>query len=172
MIERTVRLKTEEAYSQLKAALTAKCCKVICEQPPIQIRFNQGSLWGITPKTAKKNINVDFQPIDKGTRIRFSSSLASDWKNITLVGCFLAGVLVGLCIWIALDLTGFNATLKPSFWNWIVTSGGNIDLAAAQAFINLTWELSAFLSVIIFLEATIVVYVRSKIDAFSVEVLK
>ena len=47
-----------------------------------------------------------------------------------------------------------------------------MDSAAAQAFINLTWGLAVFLSVIIVLEAAIVVYVHSKIDSFSKETLE
>lgn len=171
MLERTVGLKIEETYPKLKAALTAKGCKVISEKTPNQICFKQGSLWGVSPKTAKKTITVDLEPVDGGTRVKCSSKLASDWKNITLIGCAFALVLVGLCVWMANDLATFMVSHQTSFWSWLVAVGGNVDLVAAQAFVNLTWGLAIFLSVIIFLEGAIVVYVRSKIDAFTEDAL-
>jgi len=78
-----------------------KGCKTLSEKPPNQICFKQGSLWGITPQTAKKTITVNLEPVDEGTRVKCFSKLASDWKNITLIGCALAFFLVGLCVWMA-----------------------------------------------------------------------
>ena len=49
--------------------------------------------------------------------------------------------------------------------------GNNADLVALHAFVNLTWGLAVFLSVIILLEVAIVVYARSKIDAFTEDAL-
>jgi hypothetical protein len=97
--------------------------------------------------------------------------LASDWKNITLIGCVLAFVLVGLCVWLATDLSAFIVTREPSFWSWLVTAGSNLDVTVAHAFVNLTWGLTFFLSVIILLEAAIVGYAHSKIDLFTQEAL-
>ena len=70
-------------------------------------------------------------------------------------------------MWMATDLSTFMVTREPSFWSWLVMVGGNVNLVAAQAFVNLTWGLTIFLSVIILLEVAIVVYARSKIDAFT-----
>jgi hypothetical protein len=167
-----VNLKIEETYPKVKAALTAKDCKVISEEAPTQICFKQGSLWGITPKTAKKTIIIHFEQDGERTGIKFSSKLSSDWKNITLVGCLFAPVLMGLCIWMATDLSAFTATNVHGFWGWLVMVNGRVDLAAAQAFARLTWGLAGFLSFIIVLEAAIVVYAQSKIDSFAEEALK
>jgi hypothetical protein len=172
LLERTLNLKIDEAYPKLKAAFEDKGCKVISEEPPNRICFNQGSLWGIAPQTAKKTITVNLEPLGDKTKVKCSSKLSSDWKNITLIGCALALVLVGLCLWMATDLSTFKATLKPGFWSWLVTVGGKGNFVAAQALINLTRALAAFLSVIILLEGVIVIYARSKIDAFTEEVLK
>jgi ABC-type Co2+ transport system permease subunit len=171
LLERTVNLKIEEVYSKLKAVLVEKGCKVISEEPPSQISFKQGSLWGIAPQTAKKNITVNLEPVDGGTRVKFSSKLASDWKNVTLIGCAFALVLAGICVWMATDLTTAISTHQNTYWSWLVSAGGNVDSAAAQSFVNLTWGLAAFLSVIILLEGAIVVYVHSRIDAFSKDIL-
>ena len=171
MLERTVNLEIEKAYADLRAVLVEKGCKVISEESPRQICFKQGSLWGISPKTAKKTVNVNFTPVADGTRISCSSRLASDWKNITLIGCALAFVLVGLCVWMATDLSSFMVTREPDFWSWLVMVGSNVDLVAGQAFVNLTWGLAIFLSAIILLEIAIVIYARSKIDAFTEDAL-
>jgi hypothetical protein len=171
LLEQTVNLKIEETYLKLKHVLTAKGCKIISEEPPKQISLKQGSLWGISPQSAKKEIIVKLEHVGDATWVNCSSKLASDWKNITLIGCSFAFVLVSLCAWIAIDLTAFIATREPSFWSWLVAVGDNVDLVIAQTFVNLVRGLALFLSVIILLEILIVVYVRSKIDAFTKETL-
>ena len=171
MLQRTVNLKIEEVYPKLKAVLIEKGYKVITEEPPKQISLKQGSLWGVLPKTAKKNVYINLEPVDDSTRIRCSSKLAADWKNITIIGCALAFVLVGVCVWMATDLATFLITRQPSFWSWLVSMGSNVDSIEAQAFVNLTWGLAGFLSIIIVLEVAIVFYVHSKIDAFTEEAL-
>ncbi len=171
MFERTVNLKIEEAYPKLKTALVEKGCRVLSEEPHKQICLRQGSLWGVSPKTAKKIVKVNLEPSGDGARVSCSSMLASDWKNITLIGCAFAFVLVILIVWMATDLNTVLDTHQSSFWSWLVLVGSNVDSAAAQAFVNLTWVLAVFLSAIIFLEGAIVIYVHSKIDAFAENVL-
>ena len=172
LLERTVNLKIEDAFTKLKAILVEKGCRVVSEEEPKQICFKQGSLWGVLPKTSKKTVNVTFEPINGGTHVKCISLLSSDWKNITLIGCALAFVLVGVCVWMATDLSSTLTSHVPGFWGWLVTVEGTVDAMAAQAFINLTWGLAAFLLFIILLEAAIVVYVHSKIDAFADDALK
>ena len=162
-------MKIEEAYPKLKAVLIEKGYKVLTEEPPRQISVKQGSLWGVLPKTAKKNVYINLEPVDDGTRIRWSSKLAADWKNITIIGCALAFVLVGVCVWIATDLSTFLITRQSSFWSWLISVGSNVNSMIAQAFVNLTWGLAGFLSIIIVLEVVIVFYVSSKIEAFTEE---
>lgn len=171
MLERIVSLKIEETNAAVKTAMVEKGCRVLCEESPAQIFFKQGSVWGISPETAKKIIKVNLETVDSRTRVTCSSRLASDWKNITLIGCVLAIVLVGICVWMTTDLTTFMATREPSFWSWLLMVRGNVDLVAAQFFINLTWCLAVLLSVIILLEAIIVVYAGSKIDLFAKDAL-
>ena len=113
LLKRTVSLGIDKAYADLKAVLLEKGCKIISEEPPKQILVKQGSLWGMSPRTAKKTIAVNFAPVDSGTQVTCSSRLSSDWKNLTIVGCALAAVLVGLCLWITFDLNAFMVTQKP-----------------------------------------------------------
>jgi hypothetical protein len=170
LLEHKVSSKIEEVYADLKTALIKENCKVLSEQPPTQIAVKQGSLWGISPKTAKKTIKVNLAPFDGGTHLSFSSKLSADWKNITVVGCVLAAVLVGVCLWMASDLGTFMVTREPSFWSWLIAAGANVNLQAGQVFVNLAWGLAVFLSVVILLEAAIVVYVGGKIDVFAREI--
>ncbi len=169
MLERTVKLEIDKAYAAVKAAFSSKDCKIISEKPPQQILIKQGSLWGTSPKTAKKIVEVNLESVDSTTHLSYMSRLSSDWKNITLIGCVLAALLVGLCLWMSFDLSSFMATRKPSFWSWIITANGIIDFQVGQAFENLTKILAAFLSVIILIEIGITVYVRARIDRFAEE---
>ena len=171
MFEQTVNLKIEETYPKLKYALAAKGYKVISEEPPKQISLKQGSLWGISPQTAKKIITIKLEPVGDTTKVNGSSKLASEWKYITLIGCAFAFVLVSLCAWMATDLTAFITTHEPSFWSWLFAVGDNVDLVITQTFVNLVMGLALFLSVIILLEVIIVIYVRYKIDVFTKETL-
>ncbi len=171
MLERTVNLKIEEAYPKLKTALVEKDCRVVSEESPKQICFRQGSLWGVSPKTAKKIVKVSLEPAGDETRVSCSSRLASDWKNITLIGCAFAFVLVVLCVWMATDLNTVLDMHQSSFWSWLIMVGTKVNSAAARTFINLMWVLAVFLSVIIFLEGAIVINVHSKIDAFAEDIL-
>jgi hypothetical protein len=171
LLERTVNLNVEEVYSKLKLLLFEKGCKVYSEEQLRQIYFKQGSLWGISPKTAKKTIKVNFASVDNGTLLRCSSMLTSDWKSITLIGCSLALVLVGLCLWMATDLSTFMVTNTPGFWSWLFIFGNKVNLVAVQTFVNLTWGLTIFLSIIILLEIFVVFYVYQKIDAVIEETL-
>jgi hypothetical protein len=171
VLERTVSLEIDKAYTVTKTAFTDKECKIVSEQSPNMILFRQGSLWGISPSSAKKKIQVNLESVNSTTRVTCSSHLSSDWKNITLIGCILAATLVGICLWMAFDLGTFILTHKHSIWSWLVTVNGNIDFQIAQAFVNFMKTLAAFLSLIIFIEIAITIYVHARIDRFAEQVL-
>ena len=171
MLEKTVSLEIDKTYAAVKAAFASKNCKITSEKQPQQILIKQGSLWGTSPKTAKKIVEVNLETVDSGTHLTCVSRLSSDWKNITLVGCVLAAVLVGLCLWMSFDLSAFMLSRKHSFWSWIITSNGTIDFQVGQAFENLTKTLAAFLSAIILLEIAITIYVHARIDRFAEETI-
>ncbi len=171
VLKRTISLGIDKAYADVKTALLEKGCKIISEEPPKQMLVKQGSLWGMSPRTAKKTIAINFASVESGTQLTCSSRLSSDWKNLTLVGCALAAVLVGLCLWITFDLNAFMVTQKPSFWSWLATVNGSVDFQVGHAFVNLTKTLAVFLSVIILLEIVIAVYAQAGIDRFAEEPL-
>lgn len=164
-------LNIEETYEKVTTILIEKGCSVVSDEAPNQLLVKQGSLWGLSPRTAKKNIKLKFETVNNKTSIKYSSKLASDWKNVTLVGCVLAFVIAVMCMWMALDLGKFMVDGGQSFWGWIITVGDQVEFQAGEAFINLAYGLTVFLSVIIVLEFAIVVYARSKIEVFVEEAL-
>ena len=171
MLERTVGLEIGKAHAELKALLLRKGCKILAEEPPKLITVKQGSLWGISPRTAKKVTTYQLAPVDSGTRITCSSALASDWKNLTIIGTALAVLVAAVCWWIATDLDAFIITQQPSYWSWLATVDGYIDFETAQMFVGLTRMLAVFLAIILILEVVITVYVHLRINAFAEETL-
>ena len=169
--ERIIDANTDETYEKTKTVLIGKGCTVVSEEPSRQIVLRQGSLWGLSPRTAKKNIKLSFEAKGNKTSIKYSSRLSQDWKNVTIVGCVLAFLIAVVCVWMAMDLGKFIVNGDQSFWGWIITSGDQIEFQAGEAFINLAYGLTVFLSVIIALEIAVVVYARSKIEGFIEEVL-
>jgi hypothetical protein len=171
LLERAVGLEIKKAYSELKALLLTRGCRIVAEEPPTLISVKQGSLWGMSPRTAKKVADYHLAPVESGTRITCSSSLASDWKNLTIIGSALAVLLASLCLWISMDLDTLMTTQQPSYWSWIVTVDGYIDFQTAQSFAGLTLMLAVFLAIILAAEVVIVVYVHFRINAFAEETL-
>jgi hypothetical protein len=173
LIERTVSLEIAKAYAELKARLLEKNCKITAEEAPTLISVRQGSLWGITPATAKKNVHYRLAAAESGgMRITYSSSLASDWKNLTIIGCVLSVAVIALCLWMAADLDALVATQQQGYWSWIATVDGYVDVQTAQMFAGLTRMLAVFLAFILVAEAAIVVYVQFKINTFAEETLR
>jgi hypothetical protein len=167
----TVNLSAAQAYEKVKSSFTKKGGTVTAEEAPKQFTVKQGSLWGISPKTAKKTVTVTMHPVGDKTDVDYTSELASDWKNITFIGCVLAFALAGVCVWMASDLEAFLVSGNPTFWSWLVTSGGHVELQAGEAFVNLTWGLAIFLSAVIALELAILVYACQKIETFAQEIV-
>ena len=172
LLERTVGLKIEKAYAELKALLLQRGCRILAEEPPALISVKQGSLWGISPKTAKKVVTYRLATVNSGTRITCSSSLTSDWKNLTIIGTALAVLVASLCWWIAVDLDAFMITQQPSYWSWIVTVDSYIDFQTAQMLAGLTKMLAVFLAIITAIEAVIAVHAHFRINVFAEETLK
>ena len=173
MVERIVSLGVEKAYAELKAHLLEKNCKITAEEAPAFISVKQGSLWGVSPGTAKKTVTYRLASVDSGTRITCSSSLASDWKNLTLIGTALAVFVAALCWWIATDLDAVITTQQSSYWSWLVTvDGGYIDFQTAQMLAGVTRMLAVFLVIIIIVEAVVAVYAYFRINVFAEETLR
>ena len=171
MLEKTVNLEADKTYANLKMVLLEKGCKTKSEQPFKRLLVKQGSLWGMAPKTAKKNMEFTLAQAGSATQVTCKSSISRDWKNITLIGCVMSAVLVAACGWMAFDLTTFMASGKASFWSWLATINGSADSQVGHSIVNLTLALAVFLSVIILFEVADVIYVHGRIDRFAEETL-
>ena len=171
LVERIVSLEIEKAYAELKAILLEKNCRIMEEEALVHISVRQGSLWGISPVSARKNADYRLVSVEGGTRVTCSSSLASDWKNLTIIGCVLSVVVVALCLWMATDLDALVVTQQQGYWSWIATVDGYVDVQTAELFAGLTRILAVFLAIILAAEIAIVVYVKSKINTFAEETL-
>jgi hypothetical protein len=171
LLKRTVDLKIKKAHAELKALLLQKGCRIVTEESPTLVSAKQGSLWGISPRTAEKMVTCRLSPLSSGTRITCSSSLASDWKNLTLIGTALAVVLVSLCWWIVTDLDAFMVMQQPSYWSWLVTVDGYPDFQMAQMLAGLTFMVAVFLVIMIAIEMAVLVNVHFRINVFAEEIL-
>jgi sterol desaturase/sphingolipid hydroxylase (fatty acid hydroxylase superfamily) len=142
--------------------MSQRGAEVVSEAAPTQLTVRQGSLWGVTPKSAKKIIYFTFEPTeDTKTRVEYSSKVAAEWKYTTVIGCVLAVVLAGVCLWMATDLGTFLVTQQPSVWSWLITLQGTIEFQAGNAIVTLTYGLAFFLFIVVASEVAIYVNVHS-----------
>ena len=165
-------MEIEKVYAGLKAFLLKSNCKIISEEPPIFISVKQGSIWGVSPRSAKKIASYRLFPLGSGTRIASSSSLASDWKNLSIIGSILSVIVALLCFWIAVDLDAYITTQKPSNWSWLAGAYGYTGFQRALILANLTKVLAVFLAITLALEILVAVYVSVRINAFAEESLR
>ena len=170
LLERTVSLEIDKAYADLKKVFLAKDSKLISGKSPNQIVIKQGSLWGISPVSAKKTVKATLTGVNSATKVTCTTQLSSDWKNITIIGCVFAAILAVICLWITFDLNTFIVTHRVSFWSWLITINGTTDFQVGAAFVGFTKSLALFLSVIIAVEVAIFVYVKAKLDGFARDV--
>ena len=171
LVERTIGLKIEKSFAELKALLLKKDCIFVAEEAPRLISVRHGSLWGVSPLTAKKLLKYRLSSVDSGTRITCSSSLASDWKNLTIFGSLLGIVVAFMFMWIAIDLNFHLTTQQQSWLSWIVTVNGLTAVQMAQTFADLLRIFAVLLLIILVAEMIVVVNVHFKINAFADESL-
>jgi hypothetical protein len=169
VLEKDVAININEAYSRLKDFLIKNNCTIITEEVPTEITVKQGSVWGVSPRSAKKIVSYRLSSRDSKTHIMSSSYWTADYKNLTLIGSVSSFILAILCLWISTDIQVYVRTLKPGFWSFLANTQGLIDVQKAQLFINLTRLIVVFLAISLVLEIMVVVYAHSKIDDFAAE---
>jgi hypothetical protein len=169
LIERITSLKVESAYSEVKTLLLEKGCKTVSEEPPKHILIRYGSLWGISPKYAKKIVSYHIFPYKSGTKIVSYSSISPDWANLTLWGNIIASVVAAVFWWIASDISNYLASGNSGYWTWLAEAFGYPHAQRTFFMINLTKALSIILVITIILEILDVFIVYRKIDTFAEE---
>lgn len=171
LIEKVANTEIGSTFAVLRSMLTGKGCVVISEEAPVSVVVKQGSIWGMSPQHAKKTVKYVLSPAGSGTRVSAYSKIASDWKYLSAGGCVLAIVMSLLCFWISVDLEGFVTMHQLSWWGWLVTVNGYVDVQLAQVFANLLKFVAVFLLVVIIAEAAVVVYAYYRVDQFAEESL-
>ena len=171
MNERIVNLKINEVFGKLKQLIILKGYSILNEESPSILTIKQGSIWGMTPRTAKKIVTFNLQPLKSETSIKFSSKLAPKWKNLTIAGYVLSSFLILLSLWITIDLELSLLNRAPSFWSWIATYANTINFGALQSFSFLSKILFFFLIVILLIESIIVIYSYLKVNLIAEETL-
>ena len=172
MFESTTSPPIEQAYTRLKKILLDSNCKPLAEKPPNYICVSQGSLRGILPMSAKKVVSFYLSSEGSGTKIASSSQISADWKNLTLYGSVLTAVLIGIFMWITIDMNIYIETARPVFWAWLAQMYSAYDSLGATFMIRLIQSLAIFLALTIVFEILVVIYVYPRKNAFSRQVLE
>ena len=162
----------EQTYTRLEKILLDSNCKINAKEPPNCIRVTQGSLMGISPMSAKKIVSFNLSTEGSETKITSSSQITADWKNLTLYGSVITAFVVGIFVWITIDMNSYIETAKPGFWAWIAQIYSSEDTVGAIFMINLIQALAVFLALVILIEILIVIYVYPRKNAFSRQVLE
>jgi hypothetical protein len=171
LAEASIKAEVKLTFDKLKTIIANEKDKIVYEDPPHSLTLVQGSIWGITPRTAKKITTYTLSQEAQETRITSKTHLTSDYVNLALAGCIFSIALLIVCIWIALDLQNLAAN-KTIFWSWLALTSGQVDSNKANVFLWLTWFLSVFLAASLALEAFIISKIRSGIGVFTQETLK
>jgi hypothetical protein len=170
LAETTTKTEINQAFNKLKTQLTSNKHRIIAQDPPNSLVAVQGSIWGTTPKTAKKKTTCTLTQKAKETHVTCTTHLTSDYVNFTLAGVVFSVALLIVCVWIALDLQSF--AVNGGFWSWLTLTDGQFDASKASILISLTGILAAFLTVSIAIEAIIVSKVCYGIRSYAKETIE
>ncbi|MCW4028254.1 MAG: hypothetical protein NWE92_01220 [Candidatus Bathyarchaeota archaeon] len=170
MLTHSIDLSLPEAYRKLKICFVENGCVAIDESEPTQIRFRQGSMWGVTPKNAKKTINATLKATGGKTEVAMASAWTEDWLYLTVGGCIFAALFAGIAFWLAVDLSGFLAGAGVGVWSSLIAAN-SLYLGPLRSLVSLAYGLGVFLLAVILVEAAITVNVKKNLDAFAQEVL-
>lgn len=171
MFETNIASGLSETYVKLKTLLLKNGCIIIAEEVPDQISVLQGSVWGVSPKAAKKNITFRLSASENQTRVIANSAWTLSYKLLTLIGSSLATVLMLLCGWIFISLRDYVSTAKMNYWSWLANTNGFVDSQKAHLFINLTEIMVVFLAITLIMEIMVVAIALLRKDSFAKESL-
>jgi hypothetical protein len=171
MRTRDVSTEIKSTYLELKGLLLKKDCKIVSEEPPKHISVCHGSLRGVSPRNAKKLVDLRICQHNSGSRIVTQSTVSSDWAKLTLWGNVAAGIVAAMFWWIASDIATLLAVGKSGYWTFLAQAFGYPNVQYAFFMVGITRALSVILGVTIILEMLDVVIVYRKINQFAEETL-
>ena len=127
---------------------------------------------GILPMNAKKVVSFHLSSEGSETKISSSSEISKDWKNLTLYGSIITAIVIGIFVWITIDMINYIETASPSFWAWLAQIYLPHDPLMANLMISLIQSLTIVLALTIVFEILIVIYVYPRKNSFSRQVLE
>lgn len=172
LFERKFSQSIEQTYSGLEKTLVDSNCKIIAKEPPHCIRVTQGSLFGVSPMSAKKVVSFDVCAEGSQTTVVSSTQIASDWKNLTLYGNVLTAFVIGVFLWITIDMNNYIQTTKLGFWAWVAKIFESSNMEAAILVSNLIQAIAVFLVLVVIIEILIVIYVYPRKNTFAQRILE
>ena len=147
-------------------------CNVVAEEVPNFLRVTHGSLKGISPVSAKKVVSFYLSSEVSGTKIASSSEISVGWRNLAIYGSIVAGVLVGILLWIAGDMSGYVESARSGFWAWLAQIYLPYDPSMAVFIVSVIQALAVVLVATIVLEIIVVIYVYQKKNVFSQQTIE
>lgn len=127
---------------------------------------------GILPMSAKKVVTFNLFTDGSETKIASSSQIDSDWKKLTLYGNVITAFVIGIFVWMTLDLKSYIETANSNFWAWLAQLYDSYDAWGAFFIISVIQALAMFLALVIVIEILIVIYVYPRKNVFSQQVLE
>ena len=166
MTKTIVKLPLEESIVRLKKLLLEKGAQLIREESD-SITVKQGSIWGVSPTSAKKIIRFEVST-DKtdGTKIVSNSKLSKDYIRFTLLGIVLTVAVMLVCLWISFDLSAV-AMDHANFLGGVISSSAR----AFRLLSEVTLLFSVFLAVTLVLESVVIINIHRKIETFVRKIL-
>ena len=126
-MEKTVFLNLKDTYRHLREILFKEKCKIIEDDASKTIVVEHGSLWGISPKTSKKNIKFNLIPESSRTRIVTETTWTSGYAVVSVFGLVLVVISTGFLFWVVsvlrAELIGAQSSLGGRFLELIGYSG-------------------------------------------------
>jgi len=172
LFERVVSLEIRKAYEELKNVLLKNDCKIITEELPKRIIVEHGSLWGSSPKGAKKRISFNLISYDSKTRIVSVSSLDSDWISVSVLGYVLLIIFIFIFGWMAMVLEARITVERQSLGGWLAEKlFGYAGYQVALAIADLLRILAIIFFVTLIVDIIIGGYIYVRKDSFSKEIL-
>ena len=172
MFERITASRIEKTFTRLKQVLDESNCKLVVEEVPNYLCVTHGSLKGISPVSAKKVVSFYLSSEGSGTKISSSSEISAGWRNLALYGSVVAGVMGGVFLWIASDMSGYVESARLGFWAWLAQMYVPYDPWMAMFIVSVIHALAAVLVVTIVIESLVVIYVYQRKNVFSQRILE
>ncbi len=111
-MEKILSGKFRNVREDLRNLLLRNECEIISEESK-SFLVEQGSIWGFSPKRAKKIISFHFLSYNSTTQVVVNSSLSADWIVLSVFSVIALSALIFTTLWIKmqLEILGFPSSI-------------------------------------------------------------